>query len=100
MLNTGLELARLIGIFDILDIALIAFVIYHIFQFVRRSRSGQVAKAILFILVAMAVANPVGMAARAVTPVVRVMDPPSRTCGRPNRTTSSCASAFPWKPDT
>lgn len=57
MLNTGLELARLIGIFDILDIALIAFVIYHIFQFVRRSRSGQVAKAILFILVAMAVAN-------------------------------------------
>ena len=57
MLNTGLELARLIGIFDIIDIALIAFVIYHIFQFVRRSRSGQVAKAILFILVAMAVAN-------------------------------------------
>ena len=57
MLNTGLELARLIGIFDILVIALIAFVIYHIFQFVRRSRSGQVAKAILFILVAMAVAN-------------------------------------------
>ena len=56
-MNTGLELARLIGIFDILDIALIAFVIYHIFQFVRRSRSGQVAKAILFILVAMAVAN-------------------------------------------
>ena len=43
MLNTGLELARLIGIFDIIDIALIAFVIYHIFQFVRRSRSGQVA---------------------------------------------------------
>lgn len=57
MLNTGLELARLIGIFDIIDIALIAFVIYHILQFVRRSRSGQVAKAILFILVAMAVAN-------------------------------------------
>ena len=57
MLNTGLELARLIGIFDIIDIALIAFVMYHIFQFVRRSRSGQVAKAILFILVAMAVAN-------------------------------------------
>ena len=57
MLDTGLELAKLIGIFDIIDIALIAFVVYHVFQFVRRSRSGQVAKAILIIIVAMAVAN-------------------------------------------
>ena len=57
MLDTGLELAKLIGIFDIIDIAIIAFVIYHAFQFVRRSRTGQVAKAILFILVAVSLAN-------------------------------------------
>ena len=57
MLETGLDLARLIGIFDIIDIALVAFLIYQIFRFVRRSRSGQVAKAIVIIIIAMAVAN-------------------------------------------
>lgn len=57
MLDTGLELAKLIGVSDIIDIALIAFVIYQIFRFIRRSRTGQVAKAILIIIVAMAVAN-------------------------------------------
>ncbi len=57
MLDTGLELAKLIGISDIIDIALIAFVIYQILRFIRRSRTGQVAKAILIIIVAMAVAN-------------------------------------------
>ncbi|HJH62009.1 MAG TPA: diadenylate cyclase CdaA [Firmicutes bacterium] len=57
MWETGLELARLIGVFDLIDIALVAFVVYHIFQFVRRSRSGQVAKAILIIIGAMVVAN-------------------------------------------
>lgn len=57
MLNTVMELARLIRITDIIDIALIAFLIYHLFRFVRRSRSGQVAKAILLIIIAMSAAN-------------------------------------------
>ena len=52
-----LKLIELIGPKDILDIAIIAFGIYHLFRFVRRSRSGQVVKAIAFIVVAMAVAN-------------------------------------------
>ena len=51
------EYLRLIGLTDLLDMAIIAFGIYHLFRFVRRSRSGQVVKAILFIVVAMALAN-------------------------------------------
>lgn len=51
------EYGRLIGIFDILDMLIIAFAIYHLLRFVRRGRSGQVAKAIVFILLAVAVAN-------------------------------------------
>ena len=45
---------RLIELKDILDMAVIAFGIYHLFRFVRRSRSGQVVKAIVFIVAAMA----------------------------------------------
>jgi len=51
------EYLRLIGLTDILDMAIIAFGIYHLFRFVRRSRSGQVVKAIALIVVAMALAN-------------------------------------------
>ena len=52
-----LKLIELIGPADILDIAIIAFGIYHLFRFVRRSRSGQVVKAIFLIVLAMALAN-------------------------------------------
>ena len=52
-----LKLIDLIGPKDILDMAIIAFGIYHLFRFVRRSRSGQVVKAIALIVVAMALAN-------------------------------------------
>lgn len=51
------EYLKLIGLTDILDMAIIAFGIYHLFRFVRRSRSGQVVKAIALIVVAMALAN-------------------------------------------
>ena len=37
--------------------AIIAFGIYHLFRFVHKSRSGQVVKAIVFLLVAMLLAN-------------------------------------------
>ena len=56
-LRSAPEYIKLIGLFDLLDIAIIAFGIYHLFRFVRRSRSGQVVKAIVFIVVAMALAN-------------------------------------------
>lgn len=56
-LRTATEYIKLIGIFDVIDMALVAFVVYHIFRFVRRSRSGQVVKAILLIILAMGVAN-------------------------------------------
>lgn len=55
--NTATEYVKLIGVFDVIDMAIVAFVVYHIFRFVRRSRSGQVVKAILLIVLAMGVAN-------------------------------------------
>ena len=51
------EYFRLIGPTDVLDMTIIAFGIYHLFRFVRKSRSGQVIKAIAFLLVAMVLAN-------------------------------------------
>ncbi len=51
------EYLRLIKLKDIVDMAIIAFGIYHLFRFVRRSRSGQVVKAIALIMLAMALAN-------------------------------------------
>ena len=56
-LKSAPEYIKLIGFFDLLDIAVIAFGIYHLFRFVRRSRSGQVVKAIVLIILAMALAN-------------------------------------------
>lgn len=56
-LRTVQEYVKLIGFLDVLDMAIVAFVVYHIFRFVRRSRSGQVVKAILLIVVALGVAN-------------------------------------------
>ena len=57
VLKSAPEYLRLIGITDVLDMAIIAFGIYHLFRFVRKSRSGQVAKAIAFLLIAMAVTS-------------------------------------------
>ncbi len=56
-LSTAIEYVKLIGIFDVIDMAIVAFVVYRIFCFVRRSRSGQVVKAILLIILAMGIAN-------------------------------------------
>lgn len=56
-LSTVQEYVKIIDVFDVLDMAIVAFVVYHIFRFVRRSRSGQVVKAILLIVVALGVAN-------------------------------------------
>ena len=58
-LGSAPEYLRLIGPTDVLDMAIIAFGIYHLFRFARRSRFGQVVKAIAFLLVAMVLANNV-----------------------------------------
>ena len=47
----------MIGISDIIDIAIVAFALYHAMRFIRRSRSGQVAKAILILFFAFGVAS-------------------------------------------
>lgn len=57
IMDRGLEMVKLVRVADIVDIAVIAFLIYNLFKFVRRSRTGQVAKAILIIVVAMGLAN-------------------------------------------
>ncbi len=57
----GLQLARsyikLMEISDFVDIAILAYALYRLLLIIRRSRSGQVAKAILIILAALAVAT-------------------------------------------
>ena len=45
-----------ISIWDVADIAIVAYVIYRILILVRRSRTAQVAKAILLLLIALALA--------------------------------------------
>ena len=56
-LRSAPEFLRYIGPTDVLDMAIIAFGIYHLFRFVRKSRSGQVIKALAFLLAAMVLAN-------------------------------------------
>ena len=51
------EYLKLIGPFDVLDMAIIAFGVYHLFRFVRKSRSGQVVRAVALIIAAMLLAN-------------------------------------------
>ena len=57
VLQTAEQAVRLIQIWDIIDIAIVAYVIYRILLFIRRSRSGQVAKAILFLLGALVISS-------------------------------------------
>ena len=56
-LRSAPEYLRLIGPADVLDMAILAFGIYHLFRLARKSRFGQVLKAIAFLLVAMVLAN-------------------------------------------
>ncbi len=51
------EYVMLIGVFDIIDMLLVAFALYYLLRFLRKGRAGQVAKAILIIIVAIVVAN-------------------------------------------
>ena len=42
-----------ISIFDVLDVAIIAYIVYRVLMLVQRSRAAQVAKAILLLMVAL-----------------------------------------------
>ncbi|MBQ4504318.1 MAG: TIGR00159 family protein, partial [Firmicutes bacterium] len=45
------------GLFDALDVAIVAFAIYHILSFVRETRAEQLGKGILVVLVAKVLAE-------------------------------------------
>ena len=51
LLQTIEQTVRLIEIWDVIDVAIVAYVIYRLLLFIRRSRSGQVAKAVLILYV-------------------------------------------------
>lgn len=57
ILSKALEYVRLISVFDVVDMLLVAFGLYHLIRFVRKGRTGQVAKAIVIIVLAVAVSN-------------------------------------------
>lgn len=52
-----LQIIQMISIFDLIDIAIVAYIIYHVLIFIRRSRSGQVAKAIAILVFALVIAT-------------------------------------------
>ncbi len=57
LLTKAFSYIRMIGIFDVIDIAIVAFALYHAMQFIRRSRSGQLAKAIFILFFVLGVAS-------------------------------------------
>lgn len=56
-LDTVRGYIQLVGVFDVIDMIIIAYLAYHVLRFIRRSRSGQVAKAIMLLFVAFGVAS-------------------------------------------
>ncbi|MGN1003354.1 MAG: diadenylate cyclase CdaA [Oscillospiraceae bacterium] len=57
VLQNAKSYIKLMGISDFVDIAIMAYVIYRILLLIRRSRSGQVAKAIVIIVAALGIAT-------------------------------------------
>ena len=55
LLQTIEQTVRLIEIWDVIDVAIVAYVIYRLLLFIHRSRSGQVAKAVLILFFALAI---------------------------------------------
>ena len=56
-LQTAMSYVKIMKVSDFVDIAIMAYVIYRVLLLIRRSRSGQVAKAILIIILALAVST-------------------------------------------
>ena len=57
LISNAFGYVKMIGLSDVLDIVIVAYAIYHILQFIRRTRSGQVAKALLIIFVVFGIAS-------------------------------------------
>lgn len=57
VMQTGLGYIRFMKISDFVDIAIMAYLVYRVLLLIRRSRSGQVAKAIVIIVAALGVAT-------------------------------------------
>ena len=57
LLKTAQGYVKMMGVFDVIDIVIVAFALYHVMLFIRRSRSGQVAKAIILLIIAFGVAS-------------------------------------------
>ena len=55
--QTLIQIIQMISIFDLIDIAIVAYLIYRIILFIRMSRSGQVAKAIVILVTAFVIAT-------------------------------------------
>lgn len=61
MLDTVQGYIQIIGVADLIDMIIVAYVVYHVLIFIRKSRSGQVAKAIVILFVVFGVADIVGL---------------------------------------
>lgn len=57
MVQTARSYIKMMEISDFVDIAIMAYVIYRVLLLIRRSRSGQVAKAIVIIIAALAIST-------------------------------------------
>lgn len=57
LLAKAREYVQMIGVFDVIDMLLIAVAVYYLLRFIRKGRTAQVAKAIAIILVVLLVAN-------------------------------------------
>ena len=57
VLQTAQSVIKTMAISDFVDIAIVAYVVYRVLLLIRRSRSGQVAKAIVLIIVALVIST-------------------------------------------
>ena len=57
LLAKAREYVQMIGVFDVIDMLLIAVAVYYLLRFIQKGRTAQVAKAIFIILAALLVAN-------------------------------------------
>ena len=57
LLQTAEQALRLVTVWDVLDIVIVAYAAYRMLLFIRKSRSGQVAKAIVILLAALVISS-------------------------------------------
>ena len=57
LLQTAEQALRLVTVWDVIDIVIVAYAAYRMLLFIRKSRSGQVAKAIVILLAALVISS-------------------------------------------